>query len=96
VIEMATTTSEVSCGSSDWTVLASGATAAFVQLANDGPLLVAVAASKPSAGSVVGARLVKGGTDAIHLTGLASGTDIVYGKALVDGQTEVATVIKTG
>lgn len=91
---MTMTTSEVTCTGDDWAVLAATATAAFLQIRGDGPIIVAVAAAKPDAASTVGVRLMRGATEGLNLTGLTSGTDIVYGKCM-NAESELVTVLKT-
>ena len=93
---MAGVTAQIEIDGDDWTVIAQNCTAAFVQLIQNGPVLVAVAAAKPDAGSGVGMMLYRDehGITFVPLTGLESGVDIVYAKCKND-ETEKVTVLTT-
>ena len=85
---MVATVDKDAIASSAWTVVLSGVTGALVQLRSDGPVIIQVAASLPSASDTKGVVLVKDGLAEIALNGLDSGTDIVYARSAVEGQTE--------
>lgn len=93
---MAGNTAQVSVNGADWTAIASSCTGAIVQLVQDGPILIHVAAAKPDAGVNVGVILWRDddGITTLPLTGLISGTDIVYAKCKKD-ETETVSVITT-
>jgi hypothetical protein len=72
-----------------------GQDSGFVQLKDDGPVLVHVAQSEPATSVVSGAVLYSGALEEVSLTGLEEG-DVVYGRSLKTGETNRVSVIAPG
>lgn len=91
---MAGTTTNKSCVTTGWVLLAEDVTGAWVQMQGLGFVRIHVGADDPGAESEVG--VIIDGTDltTIPLTGLESGVDEVWGRAI--GQNEIVTVLTTG
>lgn len=74
--------SEATVTDADWGVVAQNITDAIVQMRNSKAVRIAVAAAPPAAGNNDGIVLSRQDITTLPLTGLTSGTDIVYGKAI--------------
>lgn len=93
---MAGTTTQVAIDGADWTLVAQNVTGVVLQAVGTDPICIAVAASKPTAGSDVGIVLRRDDISTLPLFNLESGADIVYAKAKADAVDEVVTVLTTG
>ena len=91
---MAGTTTNKSCVTTGWTLLADTVTGAWVQMHGVGFVRIHVGAGDPGVGSEVGIILDGADLSTIPLTGLASGFDQVWGRAI--NNAEVVTVLTTG
>lgn len=93
---MAGATTTKNCVTTGWVLLAENVTGCIVQLGGKGYCRIAVAADDPGAGSEVGIMISsdENGVNTLPLTGLESGVDEVWGRAV--GQNEIVTVLTTG
>jgi hypothetical protein len=91
---MSGTTSTKDCVTTGWVLLAENVTGCIVQMGGQGYVRVAVAADDPGAESEIGIVIDGKMLTTLPLTGLESGVDEVWGRAI--GQVETVTVLTSG